>query len=156
MLRQPAYKGTAYYSRHQADYSVIGQRRKQGQGYLQFPRYVQRPAEEWISIAVPALVSESLWQATQERLQMNARFSSRNSRRPYLLRGLLVCDVCGYTLQGRTDKGVVSYACRHGGKNRPSDIPEHRCVVRADEIERVRPKPVKSDQAASVRSTAAG
>ncbi len=30
MLRQTAYKGTAYYSRRQADYSAIGQRRKQG------------------------------------------------------------------------------------------------------------------------------
>jgi site-specific DNA recombinase len=32
LLRQPAYKGTAYYNRRQADYSGIGQPRRQGQG----------------------------------------------------------------------------------------------------------------------------
>ena len=137
MLRQTAYKGTAYYSRYQADYNAIGQRRKHGQGRLQFPRYIERPAEEWITIDVPALVSESLWQAAQDRLQMNARFSKRNSCRSYLLRGLLVCDVCGYTMQGRIHNDIVTYACRHGGKNRPADVPQHRCVVRADEIEPV-------------------
>ena len=32
VLRQPAYKGTAYYNRHQTDYSGVGQLRRQGRG----------------------------------------------------------------------------------------------------------------------------
>jgi len=56
ILRQPAYKGTAYYNRHQTDSSDLGQPRRQGQGRLRFPRYNLRPVEDWIEIAVPALV----------------------------------------------------------------------------------------------------
>ena len=130
LLQQPAYKGVAYYGRTQADYSVVGQPRKQGRGRLLTPRYQLRPVEEWILVNVPPLVSEELWQAAQERRAMHTRYSQRNSHRQYLFRSLLVCGVCGYTLQGRTSrKGRVKYHCTHGGKHRPPDVPEHRCSV---------------------------
>jgi site-specific DNA recombinase len=135
LLRQAAYKGTAYYNRHQADYSGVGQRRRQGQGVLRFPRYIPRPSEEWIEISVPPLVDEATWQAAQERLEMNARFAQRNSRRIYLLRGLLVCGTCGYTLQGRTQRGIVYYVCTHGGVHCPPGVPRHTCSVRGDVVE---------------------
>ncbi len=135
LLRQPAYKGTAYYNRHQVDYGGVGQRRRQGQGVLRFPRYIPRPAEEWIEISVPPLVDEATWQAAQERLEMNARFAQRNSRRTYLLRGLLVCGTCGYTLQGRTQRGIVYYTCTHGGVHCPPGVPRHTCSVRGDVVE---------------------
>jgi site-specific DNA recombinase len=135
LLRQPAYKGMAYYNRRQADYSGVGQRRRQGQGVLRFPRYTPRPAEEWIEIGVPPLVDETTWQAAQERLEMNARFAQRNSRHRYLLRGLLVCGTCGHTLQGRTQHGVVYYSCTYGRKHRPPGVPQHTCSVRGDVVE---------------------
>jgi site-specific DNA recombinase len=135
LLRQPAYKGTTYYSRHQADYSGVGQPRHQGQGVLRFPRQAPRPAEEWVAIRVPPLVDDTTWQAAQERLDMNTRFAARNSRRPYLLRGLLVCGTCGYTLQGRTQRHTLYYTCVHGGVNCPPDIPRHTCSVRGDVVE---------------------
>jgi site-specific DNA recombinase len=135
LLRQPAYKGTAYYGRHQADYSAVGQPRRVGQGTLRFPRYKERPSEEWIEIAVPALVDEVTWQAAQERLQMKARFAQRNSQRTYLLRGLLVCGVCQHTLQGRAQRDVVYYSCTHGGKHCPPGIARHTCSVRGDVVE---------------------
>ena len=135
LLRHPAYKGTTYYNRHRSDYSGLGQPRRQGQGRLRFPRYTLRPAEEWIEIKVPALVSEERWQMAQTRLEMNARFSSRNSRRSYLLRGLLVCGVCGRTLQGRTQNEIVYYRCPFGGKKRSPDVPAHSCSIRGDQVE---------------------
>ena len=135
LLRQPAYQGTAYYNRRQADYSDIGQPRRQGRGRLQFPRYHARPAEEWIEIRVPPLVSETIWQAAQERLAMNTRFAQRNSRRPYLLRGLLVCGRCGYTLQGRTSGSTLTYTCTHGGEHCPPGVARHTCSVRAQVVE---------------------
>lgn len=135
LLRQPAYKGTVYYSRRQADYSGIGQRRRQGQGVLRFPRYTPRPAEEWIAISVPPLVDEVTWQGVQERLEMNARFARRNSHRPYLLRGLLVCGTCGHTLQGRRQRGVVYYTCNYGGVRCPPGVPRHTCSVRGEVVE---------------------
>ncbi|MBC8446183.1 MAG: recombinase family protein [Chloroflexi bacterium] len=135
MLRQPAYKGAAYYSRHQTDYSGVGRRRRQGQGTLRYPRYKLRPAEEWIEISVPPLVDEATWQAAQERLQMNARFAQRNSRRTYLLRGLLVCGTCGHTLQGSTQSDTVYYRCVYGGVRCPPGVPRHTCSVRGDVAE---------------------
>jgi site-specific DNA recombinase len=135
LLRQPAYKGTAYYGRHQADYSGIGKPRHSGQGMLRFPRYTPRPAEEWIEISVPQLVDQATWQAAQERLAMNARFAQRNTRRTYLLRGLLVCGTCGHTLQGRTQRGVIYYSCTHGGVHCPPGVPRHTCSVRGDVVE---------------------
>jgi site-specific DNA recombinase len=135
LLRQPAYKGTAYYNRHQADYRDIGQPRRQGQGRLRFPRYRRRPADEWIAVPVPALIDEAIWQAAQERLEMNARFAQRNARRRYLLRGLLVCDTCGYTLQGRSQRDIVYYVCTHGGVHCPPDVPRHTCSLRGDAVE---------------------
>lgn len=135
LLRQPAYKGTAYYNRTQADYREIGQPRRQGQGRLQFPRYQARPAEEWIVASVPALIDEVTWQVAQERLAMNSRFAQRNSCRSYLLRGLLVCEICGHTLQGRTIDQTVTYRCLYGGKHRAPGVPVHTCVVRAEMAE---------------------
>jgi site-specific DNA recombinase len=135
LLRQPAYKGTAYYNRHQADYRDIGRPRRQGQGRLRFPRYRPRPAEEWIAVQVPVLIDEPTWQAAQERLEMNARFAQRNARRTYLLRGLLVCDTCGHTLQGRSQRDIVYYTCTHGGVHCPPDVPRHTCSLRGDVVE---------------------
>jgi site-specific DNA recombinase len=103
MLRQSVYKGTVYYNRYQDDESSLGQLPKIERGRLRVARRISRPVEEWIAIPVPAIVGEALWQAAQERLGMQECFSRRNSRRLYLLRGLLVCGVCGHTLQGRTD-----------------------------------------------------
>ena len=135
MVRQPAYKGTAYYSRYRTDQASLGQSRRQGHGPLYYPRRVPRPVEDWIEIPVPPLVDEAVWQVAQERLEMNARFAQRNSRHIYLLRGLLVCGTCGYTLQGRTQRGVVSYTCTHGGVHCPPGIPQHTCWVRGDVVE---------------------
>jgi site-specific DNA recombinase len=87
-----------------------------------------RPPEEWIEVAVPPLIEEQVWQRAQERLQLNQTFAPRNNHRQfYLLRGLLVCGVCGHTLQGRAQNGRVYYYCEHGGKNRYPTVPQHRC-----------------------------
>ena len=135
ILCHPAYKGTAYYARTQRDYSGVGLPRKQGQGRLQYPRHQPRPVDEWIAVAVPALVDESLWQQAQERRRMNAQMAARNSRRTYLLRGLLICGVCGSILQGRTQRGRSYYRCPHGGKHRAPNTPVHTCSIRADVVE---------------------
>ena len=135
LLRQPAYRGKAYYNRHHMDADILGQRRRQGQGVLRFPRRVPRPSEEWIAVDVPSLVDVATWQAAQERLAMNARFAQRNNRRTYLLRGLLVCGFCGHTLRGRTERGIIYYACVYGGEHCPPGVPRHTCSVRGDLVE---------------------
>ena len=136
MLQEPAYHGSAYYNRHQTDAEAIGQPRRSGRGRLQAPRYKLRPAEEWITIAVPAIVSVELWQEVQEQLHMNKRFAQRNNHQhPYLLRGLLTCGGCGRTLVGRTAHGHTTYSCQNGGAKRAPDVPLHRCLIAAEELE---------------------
>lgn len=136
LLRHPAYKGTAYYNRHQSDLSAIGLPRRSGRGHLSHPRYNERPADEWILCPVPAIVDESLWAKVQQQLKMNSQFAKRNAHRSYLLRGLLVCHVCGHTLQGRSQKnGHPRYVCPYGRKLCPPNIPKHTTSIRADLVE---------------------
>jgi len=135
LLRYSAYRGQAWYNRHRGDYSSIGQPRQCKRGRLQYPRQVLRPSEEWISISVPPIISEQRWQMAQNRLKMNARYAQRNTRRPYLLRGLLVCGVCGRTLQGRTQSGRFTYFCVYGGVKRPPDVPHHHCILAGEQVE---------------------
>ena len=49
---------------------------------------------------VPAIVSEEVWQEAQKVLRSNRIMSSRNTREPYLLRGLIKCGLCGLTYSG--------------------------------------------------------
>jgi site-specific DNA recombinase len=136
LLQEPAYRGQARYNRHQTDNEAIGQPRRLGRGRLQAPRYKLRPAEEWITMTVPALVSEALWEAVQEQLLMNKRFAPRNNQKqPYLLRSLLQCGYCGRTLVGRTVRGRTTYTCPYGGTRRAPDVAAHRCLITAAEIE---------------------
>lgn len=136
LLRQPAYKGSAYYNRQQSDPTAIGLPRRSGRGHLRHPRYQERPADEWILCPVPPLVTAELWTQVQEQLTMQQRFSQRNSRRPYLLRSLLVCHVCGHTLQGRSQtNGHPRYVCPYGGKHASPGVPAHITSLRADVVE---------------------
>ena len=131
ILKQSAYKGQAYYNRTRSVYEVVGQPRKCGRGLRQTPGHVLRPKEEWISITVPALLSKQLWEAVQEQLAMNQKFASRNNRTHfYLLRSLLVCDVCNHTLIGKMYKESVVYRCNYGGKRRDPGLPAHSTRIR--------------------------
>jgi site-specific DNA recombinase len=73
-------------------------------------------ADDWKPIAVPALVTEERFALVQERLERNRRFSPRNTRRPSLLQGILVCRECGYAYyrcSTRSKNGILreSYRC---------------------------------------------
>jgi len=63
-------------------------------------------------MAVPALVTEETFARAAEKLAENRRFSSRNTKEPTLLQGLLVCGQCGYSLyrtSTRTTKRQAKY-----------------------------------------------
>src|SRR5260370_12597370 len=55
-----------------------------------------------IERAVPAIVSEEIWQQAQETLHHNFRFGLQHCRNVYLLRGLVKCGLCGLTYIGMT------------------------------------------------------
>ena len=56
---------------------------------------------------MPALVTAERFALVQQQLERNSRFSPRNTRRPSLLQGILVCRECGYAY----------YRCSTRGKN---------------------------------------
>jgi site-specific DNA recombinase len=136
ILKQPAYTGKTHYNRTRLGHDAVGLPKKSGRGINHSPTRQPRPREEWIAMNVPPLITEDLWQKAQERLETNRKFSSRNNRAHfYLLRSLLVCDVCGHTLTGRTWNGNVHYHCSSRHEYRTPDVPAHTRSVAADTIE---------------------
>jgi site-specific DNA recombinase len=49
---------------------------------------------------VPPIVTEATWNAAQTWLTANKKFSPRNPKNAYLLKGLVRCARCGYTFIG--------------------------------------------------------
>ena len=129
ILGQQCYTGQGYYNRRYKDPTSPGTLKRQGRGRLTHPRLCPRPPEEWIPFSVPPIISQETWQRAQERMEQNARFAQRHSRRRYLLSSLLVCGICGHTLHAFTYKGRPRYRCPQGGKRRPPGVPQHSCVL---------------------------
>ena len=99
MLRNPAYAGrAAYLKTGRVDGSPALNRtaRRQGRAVSRHARTRPRPAEDWIEIAVPALIDDDTFAAAARRLEDNRRFSARNTKEPSLLMGLVACHSCGY------------------------------------------------------------
>jgi len=76
---------------------------------------VDVPADAWIGVPVPALVSEALFATVQEQLQENrqrARQGQRGARS--LLQGLVCCARCGYAYYGKEiSPSVAKHHARH-------------------------------------------
>ena len=124
ILKNPAYMGQAAFGKTRVG-PLQPRLRAQRGGSLQPRRAYSTtavPREEWISVPVPALVSEELFAAVQAQLEENrhrARQSQRGAR--YLLQGLVLCQHCGYAYYG---KPVSSSAAK--GKVR--DYAYYRCI----------------------------
>jgi site-specific DNA recombinase len=71
----------------------------------------RRAPEEWIGVAVPALIDSDLFERTQERLRCNRDRSPRNTRGEYLLRRLVSCQRCGLAYRIWTNGRSAFYAC---------------------------------------------
>jgi site-specific DNA recombinase len=95
ILKNPAYTGKTYaFTFHQGT-----NRRK--------------PKDEWIEIpdATPAIITEDMFQAAQDQLELNFKRSKRNTKRQYLLRSHLYCRQCGRAYCGRVDRANEYYRC---------------------------------------------
>jgi len=94
-----------------------------------------RPAERHISIAVPAIVDKGLFASAAERLEENRkRNRERLSGVQYLLRGLLVCQSCGYGFTGHHHRGQWRYY-RCCGTDRSRFHGAFRCAARLVAVE---------------------
>lgn len=97
-------------------------------------RDVIKTKGEWVRILIPAIISTNTFEQVQSRLEKNRAFALRNTRKEYLLSGLLVCSKCGQRYTGWTSRGTSYYRCRSKrGDILPEPCPS--CCVRGDRIE---------------------
>ena len=114
ILRNPAYVGRAGFGKTQTvDRPKKPSRRsRQRKGPGTRSAHEERSREQWIEIAVPAMVDETTFALAAEQLESNKRFASRRTKEPSLLQGLLVCQHCGYAYyrtSTRTSKRKLYY-----------------------------------------------
>ncbi len=115
MLKNPAYVGRAAFSKTgmtDKRPAINRQARLQGRSVSRRHAKYHRPNEEWITIAVPAIVSDQVFESAGRRLAENRRFAARNSKQPSLLMGLAACQSCGYAYyrtSTRTAKRKIYY-----------------------------------------------
>jgi site-specific DNA recombinase len=99
MLRNPAYAGRAVFGKTLIVHEQPGLNRRarlEGRTTPRAVKAVDRPRQEWIEIAVPAIVDEDTFARVGQRLEDNKRFAARNTRVPSLLQSLAACAACGY------------------------------------------------------------
>ena len=119
MLRNPAYAGTAVFGKTMVG-PGIPRAEPRGPACRAARcrcavKTVDRPREEWLEIAVPALVDEVTFTRAGQRLEDNKRFAARNTKVPSLLQGLAACSACGYgyyrTSARTTSRKIYYYRC---------------------------------------------
>ncbi len=145
MLRNPAYAGRAAFAktlRTDQPARLTRPARLQGRRTSRNPLILDRPAEQWLQIPVPALVSEQTFQLAARRLADNQRFAARNTKVASLLQGLAACEACGYayyrTSTRTSTRTRYYYRClgsddwRYPGGRRCANLP-----VRADYLDQV-------------------
>jgi site-specific DNA recombinase len=111
-------------------------------GELQYGRRIdqrgpktERHGHEITSATIEGLVSPTLWQAAQAALAANRRVV-KNTRRVYLLRGVIHCGICGLTYVGSWSNKTGWYRC--GGELLERGPLAGRCpgcAIRTDRIE---------------------
>jgi len=93
---------------------------------------IWKPREQWVEIpgATPAIISEELFDAAQEKLAENRRLATRNKQHDYLLSGHIYCARCGRAFWGAP--GAKS----RGGKH--YEYPFYQCSGRLKKVTPVR------------------
>ena len=122
ILRNSAYSGIAYYG---TTHPTPAQRRRWALGpWGQRASQRPAPAEEWLPVTIPAIISPETFAAAQARMEQNQQMAKRNNtQHDYLLRGLLSCARCQYAYSARTvQPGYAYYACT--GRQRAERRPE--------------------------------
>jgi site-specific DNA recombinase len=143
MLRNPAYHGQAAYGKTKVtDKHGKPTRTTRARGERRGRRQIRvdEPVEQWTFIPVAPLITEQTFELAQQRLASNAHFAKRNTKKPTLLQGILVCRECGYACYRSstrtTNKRIYYYRCigsdnyRHVGGRVCHSRP-----IRADELD---------------------
>jgi site-specific DNA recombinase len=145
MLRNPAYKGTACFGKTKlAARQRTNNRslRLRGGMPIRVSATRESPREQWIEIAVPALIEEDTFALAQERLASNKQLAARRTIEPSIIQGLVHCCDCGYALYRTSTRSsarkIYYYRClgsdawRYAGKARC-----HQRPIRLDLLEHI-------------------
>jgi site-specific DNA recombinase len=111
ILRNPAYTGRALTNRTR----VAPARRRKSAMLPAGPgvSHALRPAEDWIEVPVPQIVSGETFAQVQAKLDANQQSAARNTRHQYLLRALVSCGACRLSCTARQSRaGYRYYLCR--------------------------------------------
>src|SRR4051812_12692520 len=126
LLRNEAYIGRVYFNRTEAVPDPRpGKRSKQ----------VPRPREDWIAIAVPAIIDEPPFEPAPRAGHDNSQWSPRRTEPgQWLLRGLVKCGTCGvgtncHKMRGRDGTPNRYYYCRNHDPIKAGG-PDRRCTER--------------------------
>jgi site-specific DNA recombinase len=98
MLKNPAYKGQAAFGRKKSGPRLKYVRPRKDSSEQPKQNLSRYPVEKenWLSIAVPAIIDENLFDVVQEQIEENKKRARIHKKgETYLLQGLLVCKHCG-------------------------------------------------------------
>jgi site-specific DNA recombinase len=98
ILHNQTYIGVWHYNKTN-NAKVNGQRQRS-----------KRASADWLSVPVPALVDEDTFNQAQAMMERNKILSKRNTKREYLLRGILKCS-CGNGCLANARGGRPTYRC---------------------------------------------
>ncbi len=110
ILKSEAYIGNAYMYKNSY---VEPLKTPKSKKYRKVKNSAQksRPREEWISIPVTPTIDQDLWNAAQALLKNNAHSTRRhNNKYEFLMRGLVVCGLCGCIASGNISNKSTFYS----------------------------------------------
>ena len=74
-------------------------------------KVLHRDKSEWIPMTCPAIISQELFDAVQQKLYNNRNKRIRQGDYQSLLQGVLYCGICGRKMQHARFKGETYYMC---------------------------------------------
>lgn len=114
IVRNPAYLGRQIVHRLNTE----GTHRNPHIPKEQRKAAVERPAAEWLTIAVPRLIDDRTWDLANRALaNLSRKYAGRPEHHFFLLKRLIACGICGLSMYGmklNRGKACRYYRCTSG------------------------------------------